>query len=75
MMVDQHAAHERLRFERLKEGYKNRQIASQTLIDPCIIKLTPSEMADFGEYKEEISSLGFSAEEFGESEFCSPQKH
>jgi len=68
MMVDQHAAHERLRYERLKEGYKNRQIASQTLIAPSIIKLTPSEMAEFSEYKEEISALGFTAEEFGESE-------
>lgn len=68
MMVDQHAAHERLRFERLKEGFKNRQIASQALVSPSIIKLTPSEMAEFSEYKEEISALGFDAEVFGESE-------
>lgn len=68
MMIDQHAAHERLRFEKLREGYKNRQIASQTLIAPAVIKLTPSEMAEFSEYKEEISALGFMAEEFGESE-------
>ena len=68
MMVDQHAAHERLRFERLKEGYKNRQIASQVLLTPTVVKLTPSEMASFCEYKEDICSLGFEAEEFGKAD-------
>ncbi len=68
MMVDQHAAHERLRFESLKEGYKKRQIASQDLLTPTIVKLTPPEFASFCEYKEEISALGFDADEFGESE-------
>ena len=68
MMIDQHAAHERLRFEKLREDYKNRQIVSQTILAPSIIKLTPSEMVEFSEYKDEISALGFMAEEFGESE-------
>ncbi|MBE7027499.1 MAG: DNA mismatch repair endonuclease MutL [Ruminococcaceae bacterium] len=68
MMVDQHAAHERLRFERLKEDYKNRNIASQTLLTPAIVKLTPPEMASFCEYKESICALGFDAEEFGETD-------
>ncbi len=68
MMVDQHAAHERLRFETLKESYKNRRIASQTLLTPAIVKLTPTEMAVFSENCEEINKLGFEAEEFGDNE-------
>ena len=68
LMVDQHAAHERLRFESLKESYKNRQIASQTLLTPAIIKLTPLEMSVFAENSDEINNLGFQAEEFGDNE-------
>lgn len=68
MMVDQHAAHERLRFENLKKGYKNRQIVSQALLTPAVVKLTPPEMASFCEYREDICALGFEAEEFGEND-------
>lgn len=77
LMVDQHAAHERLRFERLRESYKNRTIASLALLMPTVIKLTPSEHAAFIEYKDDILALGFEAEEFGEREIivrCIPNE-
>ena len=66
LMVDQHAAHERLRYEELLRQYQNRQIASQALLFPTVVKLTGSEMAAYRENEEQMNRLGFFVEEFGE---------
>ena len=67
LMVDQHAAHERLRYEELLRQYRERQIVSQSLIIPAVITLSSQEMALYREYSEEIAALGFDTEEFGEN--------
>ena len=66
LMVDQHAAHERLRYEELLRQYQNRQIASQALLFPTVVKLTGAEMAAYRENEEQMNRLGFFVEEFGE---------
>ncbi len=68
LMVDQHAAHERLRYEKLLKEYRNREITSQMLLVPEIINLTATEFSAFCENKEEIENLGFLADEFGEKQ-------
>ena len=66
LLVDQHAAHERLRYERLLKQYEDEGVISQALLMPESVELTAVEFAQFNEFKDDISSLGFSAEEFGD---------
>lgn len=68
LMVDQHAAHERLRYEALLAQYRTRNVTSQLLLCPEVIDLTPPEFAIFCENREAICDLGFLAEEFGQKQ-------
>lgn len=68
MIVDQHAAHERLKYEELKAELASRRVASQFLIEPVIISLTGGEMTAFRECVGILSDMGFEIEEFGEEE-------
>lgn len=65
LMVDQHAAHERLRYEKLLLQYQNREVTTQMLLCPESIDLSATEFAAFTEYQDTISDLGFQAEPFG----------
>jgi len=66
LMVDQHAAHERLRYEALLKAYENRQTESQQLLVPVTLRLTEMEEAAFEENKDAFLSFGFDAESFGD---------
>ncbi len=60
LVIDKHAAHERIIFEDLKatrEG--DGRVASQSLMLPITVSLSPEECAAAEEYKEEITSTGF----------------
>ena len=65
LMVDQHAAHERLRYEKLLLQYENREVTTQMLLCPETINLSATEFAAFTEHQDTISDLGFQAEPFG----------
>lgn len=65
LMVDQHAAHERLRYEELLRQYRSREIAAQSLLIPAVVSLSAQEMAVYREHKEDMEKLGFDSEEFG----------
>ena len=66
LLVDQHAAHERLRYEALLKSYENKRVESQMLLVPVTLRLTEAESAIFEENKEALSALGFEADPFGE---------
>ncbi len=68
LMVDQHAAHERLRYEKLLKQYKERNIVTQVLLMPEIINLTANEFSVFIENEKAINELGYTAEAYGERE-------
>ena len=68
LMVDQHAAHERLRYEKLLRQYKAREVVSQIMLAPEVVTLTSAEFSCFLENIETLESLGFQAEEFGSRE-------
>ena len=68
LLIDQHAAHERLKYEELKKALANKQIMSQILIEPVIAKMTPSEFSAFFEVQNELQNMGFECDEFGDNE-------
>lgn len=63
--IDQHAAHERVMYEKYLEEYKKENIIAQQLLSPEVVELTNSEMHDFIENVSVFRSLGFDVEEFG----------
>jgi DNA mismatch repair protein MutL len=65
ILIDQHAAHERVAFERLKKEIASRGVDSQGLLFPETLELSFRESAVLVEHLEEVGTLGFSLEEFG----------
>lgn len=67
-IIDQHAAHEKILFERNMKSFRERSFYSQRIIPPCILSLTLSEEAVLKENLDYFSSLGFEIEDFGDRE-------
>ncbi len=67
LLVDQHAAHERLRFERLRQDYQQNRRFGQVLLTPVVVALSANELVTAQEQKETLERLGFEFEEFGGS--------
>ncbi|GAA0511710.1 DNA mismatch repair protein MutL [Halorubrum aquaticum] len=67
VLIDQHAADERVNYERLRREFADGPPA-QALAEPVTVELTAREAALFGEFLEELSGVGFRAERAGERE-------
>ena len=65
VIVDQHAAHERLVYERLKASLANGGVARQGLLIPAIVTLDPDDADGLIEKAEELAELGLVIESFG----------
>lgn len=65
-IIDQHAAHERVRFEHYMADFKNRTVDAQMLLAPPVIRLNHHQMQLFEENGETLRTFGFEAERFGE---------
>ncbi len=65
VIVDQHAAHERLVYERFKEQLAKRGVEKQGLLSPEIVTLEESEAERLLKYSEALSKLGLEIEAFG----------
>lgn len=59
LLVDQHAAHERLNYEALKADFENQGVYSQTILEPISVKLNMSEMDIFRSNQDTFLKLGF----------------
>lgn len=60
LLIDKHAAHERVIFEDLKKTReKDGRVASQSLLLPITVILTPDEISAVSEFSDEISAVGF----------------
>ncbi len=65
VLVDQHAAHERVLFDRIVRRLEQRQPSTQLLLIPRIVDLTPGQLAAFREHEPWLQTLGFEGEGFG----------
>ncbi|MGN1197812.1 MAG: DNA mismatch repair endonuclease MutL [Acetatifactor sp.] len=70
LMIDQHAAHEKVNYERLMKQYREKNVISQGLMPPIIISMTAQEEMVLLENKEVFESLGFEIEAFGGNEYA-----
>ena len=64
-LIDKHAAHERILFEKLKANQE--QISAQSLLTPIPVRLTPAAAAELLQNREMLDTLGFEIDEFGEN--------
>ena len=65
VIVDQHAAHERLVYERLKHQMAENGIAAQALLIPEIVDLSEADCALLADHAEDLGTLGLVVEPFG----------
>lgn len=65
VIVDQHAAHERLIYEELKHSLYNAPLASQTLLIPITINFSPEQINLLLDYEAELKQMGLIVEAFG----------
>src|SRR5690606_38182121 len=65
-LIDQHAAHERILFEKLMAEYATREPARQTLLEPVLVELSAAQMAMLEDCLDELHALGFELEDFGQ---------
>jgi DNA mismatch repair protein MutL len=65
LLIDQHTAAERVRFERLMDGLERRRVPSQRLLMPQVLELPPKLRPLFETSGEHLRQLGFDAEPFG----------
>ena len=58
VLVDMHAAHERILYERLKKSFDERKMPMQEMLIPLVFTVTPEQMATFEDAREELEQLG-----------------
>ena len=68
-IVDQHAAHERINYEKFKKEFEEKKIERQVLLSPMLVEVTSEERKVLLENTENLKNLGFYFEEFGEKSF------
>ena len=64
--IDQHAAHERILFDRLRQAWENRTVSSQPMLIPFVLSLNGQEFAFLEKNFPVLRDLGFEIEEFGD---------
>ena len=70
LIMDQHAAHEKVKYERLVKHFKEKAIETQTLNPPVIISMSSKERTIIEEYMQYFEELGFTLEDFGSNEIA-----
>lgn len=70
VLIDQHAAHERIMYERIKEAIENSEIHSQQLLLPVTLNLSSAECLFLKQNMDFFAKLGFEIDEFGLNSFA-----
>lgn len=68
-IVDQHAAHEKVMYEKLKKQFEKKEFTSQAISPPIVITLSMREAEGLERFKEQFTKLGFEIEHFGGAEY------
>lgn len=69
LMIDQHAAHERLLYDRFMQNFNRGEISSQPKLFPEVVSVAKNEVDFINERLPELNALGFEIEPFGEQSF------
>ncbi len=69
-IIDQHAAHEKVLYEKFLENINNGVHYSQKLMPSLIVTLTPKEVEVLDRFHEQLSELGFEVSSYGGSEYA-----
>ncbi|SCX77312.1 DNA mismatch repair protein MutL [Pseudobutyrivibrio sp. AR14] len=69
-IIDQHAAHEKVLFEKTMARLKNKEMTSQMVSPPVIISLSQQDILLYERYHEAFESLGYRVESFGGNELA-----
>ena len=70
LIIDQHAAHEKVLYEQLIHELDTNHVYSQNLLTPIVLTLTHREKEALQTYRETFASLGFEIEDFGGDEYA-----
>lgn len=69
-LIDQHAAHEKILFEKYMDEIKNQDVVSQMLITPVVMELNNDDNNIYQENLDIFRAIGFNIEEFGQNTIC-----
>lgn len=69
LLIDQHAAHEKILYARMKRDYERREVVRQLLVEPILIECDQATALLLGERGETLEKIGFTLEPFGETDF------
>lgn len=69
-IIDQHAAHEKVKYERLMKQFHEKSVVSQRLMPPIIVSLTGQEESVLHTYEDAFRQLGFEVDTFGGNEYA-----
>lgn len=70
LIVDQHAAHEKVRYERLMKHFREKEVVSQQITPPMVVTLNNQEKECLQSHREDFEALGFVIEEFGGNDYA-----
>lgn len=70
LIIDQHAAHEKVKYERLMKQYHEKSLVSQNLMPPIIVSLSGQEETAYREHASVFAEMGFEVEPFGGNEYA-----
>lgn len=70
LMIDQHAAHEKVKYEQILSKVDNDETYTQTLTPPVVISVTPKEATVISGYEQYFREIGFEIEDFGMNAFA-----
>ncbi|SCZ76786.1 DNA mismatch repair endonuclease MutL [Acidaminobacter hydrogenoformans] len=69
LLIDQHAAHEKILYARMKRDHERREIVRQLLVEPILIECDKATALLLSDRSETLEQIGFSLEPFGETDF------
>lgn len=69
LLIDQHAAHEKILYARLKRDFERRAVVRQILVEPILIECDQATALRLSERTELLEKIGFALEPFGETDF------